>query len=145
MWATITAQREAPNTDYRGILWVPGASIWLHYLLHRLLFHGVDWASGSIQTARAALPAFLCTITVPGVTLKTTFPLSRWVPQSTAGGDLTLPPTSLPQTLLLSLIIAVQLVWLVSLCGCWLSSSQLLLWGQVFHRPSPSASKPALT
>lgn len=80
MWATITAPREAPNKDYRGILWVPGASIWIHYFLHRLLFHGVDWATGSIQTSRTALPAFLCTITLPGVTLNSTFPLSRLVP-----------------------------------------------------------------
>lgn len=43
-------------------------------------------------------------------------------------------PTQCP-LLLLSLIIAGPLLWLASLCGCWLSSSQLLLWGQVCDRP----------
>lgn len=42
MWATITAQPEVSNKDYRDILSVLGTLIWIHYLLHRLLFHGVD-------------------------------------------------------------------------------------------------------
>lgn len=116
---------------------VSGASIWIHYLLHRLLFHGVDWASSSIQTARAALPAFLCTITLPGVILNSTFPLSSLVPQSAAAGDQTPPPKPTLCPLLLSLITTVQLVWLVSLCGYWLSSTHLLLWVRYFTAPNP--------